>query len=98
MAKYSRQRNVTPQRTQIVAPAPAAPVAAPALEREEPMHRYVHHIPAPRPTQMYHSADVQSSLDYIAERLAEENQLLLDILGAVNGLTAAILSNQRHNS
>ena len=35
-----------------------------------------------------------TELDGVLEYLARQNQLLLDLLGAVNGLTAAVLSIQ----
>ena len=58
---------------------------------EEPMKRYAHPIPycidCPTPP----SAD---GLDRILEALACQNQLLVELLGAVNALTAATLSIQ----
>ena len=94
MANYMRQRRTSRPQRQVVTPIlPPCP-----LEVEEPMHRYIHHIPAPIPQRPQVSTDVQTSLDYISERLAEENQLLVDILGAINALTAATLSNYQQNS
>ncbi|MFR2331731.1 MAG: hypothetical protein ACLS63_01820 [Flavonifractor plautii] len=58
---------------------------------EEPMKRYAHPIPycidCPTPP----PAD---GLDRILEALACQNQLLVELLGAVNALTAATLSIQ----
>ena len=60
-------------------------------QEEEPMKRYAHPIPycidCPTPP----SAD---GLDRILEALACQNQLLVELLGAVNALTAATLSIQ----
>lgn len=97
MANYRRRPRVAPQKAQSTAPAVPTPPLEVAVEVAEPMHRYTHHIPAPLP-QRYPSPDTQTSLDYIAAQLAEETQLLVDILGAVNALTAATLSNHRQNS
>lgn len=56
---------------------------------EEPMKRYIHPIPTPvlypQPTQ---------NLDWVMEAMARQNQLLVDLLGAVNALTAAVLAIQ----
>ena len=58
---------------------------------EEPMKRYIHPIcccpPACPPGD-------PPELDGVLEALARQNQLLLDILSAVNGLSAAVLSIQ----
>ena len=58
-------------------------------EAEEPMKRYIHPIPCCCPGW---SAGSGVELDGVLEALARQNQLLLDLLGAVNGLTAAVLS------
>lgn len=57
----------------------------------EPMKRYIHPIPfccPPCPP------SPPPELDGVLEALARQNQLLLDILGAVNALSAAVLSIQ----
>ena len=58
---------------------------------EEPMKRYIHPICCcpPRPSDC-----CEPDLDGVLEALARQNQLLLDILSAVNGLSAAVLSIQ----
>lgn len=58
---------------------------------EEPMKRYIHPIPCCCPTW---PTGNEAALDSILEALARQNQLLLDLLGAVNGLNAAVLSIQ----
>ena len=69
------------------------------LEQEEPMKRYSHPIPlsANSCEQEPGWSDVQAALDRILENMANQNQILVDLLGAVNSLTAAVLSIQRHD-
>ena len=55
----------------------------------EPVKRYSNPIPAP-----WYPPAAGPELDGVLEALARQNQLLLDLLGAVNGLTAAVLSIQ----
>ena len=57
---------------------------------EEPMNRYIHPIPIPCP-QAGCGAD-PAVLERILETLCGQNQLLLDLLAAVNALTAATLN------
>ena len=59
--------------------------------REEPMKRYPHPIPCPADCPAPTGAE---ALDRVLEELACQNQLLLELLSAVNGLTAAVLSIQ----
>lgn len=72
------------------------------LEEEEPMNRYIHTIPSPaaRCGTQTGCREVQASLERVLEGMAYQNQILADLLGAVNSLTAALLSiqNQRANS
>ena len=58
---------------------------------EEPMKRYIHPIPCCCPGW---PSGGGAELDGVLEALARQNQLLLDILGAVNALSAAVLSIQ----
>ena len=78
-----------------------APASDP-LEEEEPMNRYIHTIPcaAARCAAQGECREVQASLERVLEGMAYQNQLLADLLGAVNGLTAALLSvrNRTGNS
>ena len=53
----------------------------------ETVKRYPNPIPAP-----WYPPAAGPELDGVLEALARQNQLLLDLLGAVNGLTAAVLS------
>ena len=55
----------------------------------ETVKRYPNPIPAP-----WYPPAAGPELDGVLEALARQNQLLLDLLGAVNGLTAAVLSIQ----
>ena len=58
---------------------------------EEPMKRHPHPIPCPADCPSPPGAE---ALDRVLEELACQNQLLLELLSAVNGLTAAVLSIQ----
>ena len=67
---------------------------------EEPMNRYIHIIPRPaaqadgQPASAAMNPELQSTLERILETLKSQNQRLIDLLGAVNALTAAVLSIQ----
>lgn len=67
---------------------------------EEPMNRYIHIIPRPVTQAAGPTAsaamdpNLQSTLERILETMKGQNQLLIDLLGAVNSLTAAVLSIQ----
>lgn len=69
----------------------AAAILARSRGAEPAMKRYAHPIPCwsgcawPQPS-------APGDLDRVLEELARQNQLLLDLLGAVNSLTAATLS------
>ena len=59
---------------------------------EEPMKRYPHPIcPCTPPST---APGLEGGLDCVLEALARQNQLLTELLGAVNGLTAAVLARQ----
>ena len=70
----------------------AAAILAQSRQEEPAMKRYAHPIPCwsgypwPAPT------PAGEGTDRILEELARQNQLLMDLLGAVNALTAATLS------
>ena len=69
-----------------------ASVAAAAVE--EPMHRYSHPIPQPRSAAVSPAAASEPTsqvMTQILEQLSCQSQLLVDLLGAVNSLTAAVL-------
>ena len=74
-----------------------ASAAAAAATREEPMHRYSHSIPQPSPAPATvippraPSGDTPAAMTQILEQLSCQSQLLVDLLGAVNSLTAAVL-------
>ncbi|BDF66749.1 hypothetical protein AAEU42_01235 [Pseudoflavonifractor phocaeensis] len=63
------------------------------LEAEaEPMRRYTYPIPQPAPGLCPASEeDLPTAMTQVLEQLACQNQLLMDLLGAVNSLTAALL-------
>lgn len=73
--------------------------AAQAPVREEPMHHYPHPIPMATPAGEAPAAlscscqeDVPAAMTQILEQLSCQSQLLVDLLGAVNSLTAALLA------
>ena len=59
---------------------------------EEPMNRYIHPIPCCCGCCPSFWNVGTPELDRILEALARQNQLLMELLGAVNGLNAAVLS------
>lgn len=65
----------------------------PPQPQEPAMKRYVHPIPCwngcPWPVQ---SQEHSPAMDRVLEELTRQNQLLVELLGAVNALTAATLS------
>lgn len=65
------------------------------LTEEEPMHRYSHPIPQASPAAAVSvcpcGQDEAAAMTQILEQLSCQNQLLVDLLGAVNSLTAALL-------
>ena len=60
---------------------------------EEPMRRWSHHIPLTCPRDCRDREDSQT-LTAILEQLQCQNQLLVDLLEAVNALTAATLARR----
>ena len=67
------------------------------LAEEEPMHRYPISQPAPCATApvLEASGEVWTQ---VLEQLSCQSQLLVDLLGAVNALTAALLCRQQQSS
>ncbi|MDD5938386.1 MAG: hypothetical protein PUC36_05190 [Clostridiales bacterium] len=65
-------------------------------ETEEPMRRYVFPIepPAPAARGTGEAEDSGAAMGKILEQLQCQNQLLVDLLGAVNSLTAALLCHK----
>ncbi len=61
--------------------------------QEEPMRRWPHPIPmagSPVPARTVES-EASPAMTQVLEQLQTQNQLLVDLLGAVNSLTAAVL-------
>ena len=79
-------------------PAPAPPAVQPIhMETREPMNRYINpHALFPHPGAACPSASCSLQNQVLLEQLVElsirQNQLLIDVLGAVNSLTAALLT------
>ncbi len=67
------------------------------LLAEEPMHRYSHPIPQPSPVCSVSGGDQALAWTQVLEQLSCQNQLLVDLLGAVNSLTAALLCRQQQS-
>lgn len=85
----TQQTSALPQLSSCAALAAADELTA----EEEPMRRYPHPIPmscdssTPVPTE-----DCSPSMNRVLEQLSCQSQLLVDLLGAVNSLTAALLT------
>lgn len=87
------RRNCRTYRNAAQAQAQAEAIAAqrPALAEEEPMRRYVHPVAQPMPVYPVPDADTAATLTQVLEQLSYQNQVLTDLLGAMNSLTAALL-------
>lgn len=69
-----------------------SPTASPA-HQEPAMKRYAHPMPCPGGCPWPAPAPAGGgAMDRVLEELTRQNQLLVDLLGAVNALTAATLS------
>lgn len=60
-----------------------------------PMNRYVNPIPAPCHPSPGCCKIQQEGIDHILTALSCQNQILIDLLGAVNNLTAVLLCKQK---
>lgn len=65
-------------------------------ELEIPMHHYVFPLPQPTPAQTATATD-SAAATQLLEQMQCANQLLVDLLGAVNSLTAAVLCRRENN-
>lgn len=63
---------------------------------EIPMNRFSNPIPPCCRNRPDRCLIQSEGIDHILTALAVQNQLLIDLLGAVNGLTAALLSERTH--
>lgn len=94
--RYSRTyRSAAQAHAKVVAARQELLNTAPA--GEEPMHRYPHPIPSVAsavetavPTCPVQE-DTSAAMTQVLEQLSCQSQLLVDLLGAVNSLTAAVL-------
>ncbi|WP_251447979.1 hypothetical protein [Vermiculatibacterium agrestimuris] len=69
------------------------------LAEEEPMHRYSHPISQPAPCATAPVLEASGEVwTQVLEQLSCQSQLLVDLLGAVNALTAALLCRQQQSS
>ena len=75
------------------APVRETPLPAPAEETAEPIRRYRNPLP-PVPPPDPVGEDCRAAAEQILETLCRQNQLLLDLLGAVNALTAAVCARK----
>ena len=62
--------------------------------QEEPMHRYPHLIQSCPVQDSLSCTDHSAALTQVLEQLSCQSQLLIDLLGAVNSLTAALLAQR----
>lgn len=98
--RYSRTYRSAAQAHAKVTAARQELLAEAGVPREEPMHRYSHPIPTPaRPSLREPAAPVlpdpepgPAAMTQAREQLSCQSQLLVDLLGAVNSLTAAVLA------
>lgn len=90
-SRCSRRTQQTAQVTQDTAQAALRLLenAEDTAAEEEPMRRYPHPIPT-SVCQATVPGDSSATLDLLAERVACQNQLLVDLVEAVNALTAAL--------
>lgn len=104
MAKrYSRTYRSAAQAQAKVAAAREELLAGGSTTVEEPMHRYSN--PIPRVTSIQEVAastcscgeDTPAAMTQVLEQLSCQSQLLVDLLGAVNSLTAAMLARSDKN-
>ena len=63
-----------------------------SMEEDVPMCRYAHPIPIPACGLGCQTREQTILLEQLLEQTCRQNQTLLDLLGAVNALTAAMLS------
>lgn len=70
----------------------AAAILAQSQTMEPPMKRYAHPIPCWSSPVWASPPAGGGDMDRVLEELTRQNQLLMDLLGAVNSLTAATLS------
>lgn len=70
----------------------AAVILAQRQPVEPAMKRYTHPIPCWNAPVWSPPSVEEEAMDRVLEELARQNQLLMDLLGAVNSLTAATLS------
>lgn len=101
MAKrYSRTYRSAAQAHAKVTAARQELLAAASAPAEEPMHRYSHpipqassvSIPAEAASPRARGEDTSAAMTQVLEQLSCQSQLLVDLLGAVNSLTAALLA------
>ena len=98
--RYSRTYRSAAQAHAKVTAARQELLAASAAAAEEPMHRYSHTIPpATSVTETAVPAgpsreelSTPAAMTQVLEQLSCQSQLLVDLLGAVNSLTAALLA------
>ena len=91
----NRNRNTyRPQRSSVLSQSSLATLAASddLTAETEPMRRYPHPIPMCCDSTPVTSEDCSPCMNRVLEQLSCQNQLLVDLLGAVNSLTAALLA------
>lgn len=90
-AQQLSSAQVQAQAATLTALAAADLAAADLAAEEEPMRRYPHPIPMCAATAQSQE-DCSPYMNRVLEQLSCQSQLLVDLLGAVNSLTAALLA------
>lgn len=88
---YRTQSTSALSQSSCAAPA-AGELTAEAEAMAEPMRRYPHPIPMSLDPAPVSTEDCSPCMNRVLEQLSCQNQLLVDLLGAVNSLTAALLA------
>lgn len=65
------------------------------LMEDIPMNRYANPIPVCCPRKTGGCQAQQEGIDHILTALAWQNQILIDLLGAINSLTAVLLCEHK---
>ena len=91
-ANYNRSTYRTQPASTLSQSSCAASAAQALTAEEEPMRRYPHPIPMASVSATVPTEDCTPCMNRVLEQLSCQNQLLVDLLGAVNSLTAALLA------
>lgn len=90
----NRNRNTYRAQARTAAPCAQSIPVEELVAELEPMRRYPHPIPMCRDSSPAPAEECSPCMNRVLEQLSCQNQLLMDLLGAVNSLTAALLSGR----